>query len=300
MPNESFRSGPSCTTPLALLAAKQHGVVTVAQLRELGITGSVVAKRRARGELHRVFPGVYAVGHTALSREGRWLAGVFAGGEGAALGHKPAAGLLGLERWPPRTPEVLVPRPHRPIPGVNLRVTRSLHPLDVTVVNGIPVTTVPRLLIDLSDVCIAEEVTHYIHEAAHWGMLDLRALDQAKARANGRHNLAVLDAALAAWLDGSAGTRSRGEIAFRRAVGALGLPPPLTNMNVRGHEVDFHWPDRMLVLEIDGRGHLRPPSRVTDPARDRELVAAGWTVLRCKTYEIAVKELRTEVDRSRP
>lgn len=216
------------------------------------------------------------------------------------LSHKSAAALLGLERWPPKIPHVLVPRRHRPVAGIHFHVTRKLDPLDVTIVDGIPVTTVPRLLIDLSDHLIAEEVTHYIHEAAHWDLLDLRAVDRAMARAVGRHNLAVLEQAIADWLAGRAGTRSRGEVAFRRAVAALGLPRPLTNMKVCGHEVDFHWPDRKLVIEIDGLGHNRPPNRRSDPLRDAEIAAAGWTILRCKSYEIAVKKLRTELDRNRP
>ena len=60
----SCPSGPSCAAPLGELAGRQHGVVRVAQLRELGLDGSAVAKRQARGDLHRVYPGVYAVGHT--------------------------------------------------------------------------------------------------------------------------------------------------------------------------------------------------------------------------------------------
>ncbi len=172
----------------------------------------------ARGELHRLYPGVFAMGHTALSREGRWLAAVFAAGEGSALCRKSCAGLLEIERWPPRVPQVLVPRRHRPVVGIELHETRNLDPRDVTVVNGIPCTTVPRLFVDLSDELIPEELTHYIHEAAHRGVLDLKAVQRTMARVNGRHNLDVLETAIEDWLDGSAGTRSRGEIAFRRAV----------------------------------------------------------------------------------
>ena len=85
------------------------------------------------------------------------------------LCRKCAAALLRIERWTPPEPEVLVPRWHRPIPGVRLYTTRSLDARDVTVVNGIPCTTVPRLFVDLSDELIPEELTHYIHEAAHRG-----------------------------------------------------------------------------------------------------------------------------------
>jgi very-short-patch-repair endonuclease len=71
-------------------------------------------------------------------------------------------------------------------------------------------------------------------------------------------------------------------------------------VKVEGIEVDFHWPDRKLVIEIDGPPHLRPPSKVDDPARDAQLAAAGYTVLRCKSEKDAVRKLRTEIDRNRP
>lgn len=197
----------------------------------------------------------------------------------------------GLQTWTPREPEILVPRRHRPILGVCLREARSLDPRDVTTFKGIPCLTVPRLLIDLSDSLIAEELTALIHQAAYLHLLDLPALQQAIQRANGHHNLATLEQAIEDWLDGSAGTRSRGEVAFRRAVAALGLPRPLTNRKVEGIEVDFHWPARKLVLELDGPNHLRPPNRAGDAARDPKLIAAGWTVLRARTFEAAIDRL---------
>jgi hypothetical protein len=72
---------------LAGLAGRQFGVVTVAQLRAAGIASDTVTRRVQRGALHRVHPGVYAYVHAGLSRDGRWLAAVFAGGEGCVLGH---------------------------------------------------------------------------------------------------------------------------------------------------------------------------------------------------------------------
>ena len=57
----------------------QHGVVRVPDLRAAGLDGSAVASGDARGVLHLQYPGVYSVGHAVLSREGRWLAAVFAG-----------------------------------------------------------------------------------------------------------------------------------------------------------------------------------------------------------------------------
>ena len=277
------------------LANSQQGLATHAQLRALGWSKSAISRHPL---LHRVFPNVYAVGHTALSREAKWLAAVLAAGASAVLSDESLAALYRLQTWAPKEPDVLVPRRHRPIPGIKLRQTRRLDPLDATEYLGIPVLTVPRLLIELTATKIAEELTALIHEAAYRDLLDLDAVRRPMARSNGRQNLDVLDQAIDDWLAGSAGIRSRGEGGFRRAITALGLPAPRTNMKVLGIEVDFHWPDRKLVIEIDGPPHLRSPSRVTDANRDVLLDAAGYTVLRCKTEADAIRRLRARPGRT--
>ena len=88
--------------------------------------------------------------------------------------------------------------------------------------------------------------------------------------------LAVLEQAIALHKAGSAGTRSAGEDAFL----TLGFPEPLVNTHVLGEEVDFHWPGRWFVVEIDGHGHGRPATREDDARRDAKLRAAGYSVLR--------------------
>ena len=98
-------------------------------------------------------------------------------------------------------------------------------------------------------------------------------------RANGRRNLHVLERAIELYLSGSAGTRSPHEDAFL-ALAARRVPEPLVNTQLAGFEVDFLWPEAMLVVEIDGGGHGRPPARRKDALEDRVLRGAGYTVLR--------------------
>jgi predicted transcriptional regulator of viral defense system len=78
-------------TSLSHLASVQHGVVTRGDLASLGFGRRQIERRAADGRLVRVHQGVYAVGHAALSREGRWMAAVLACGEGAVLSHRSAA-----------------------------------------------------------------------------------------------------------------------------------------------------------------------------------------------------------------
>ena len=79
------------TAALARLAARQHGVVSAAQLAEVGIGRTTVNRWMRRGRLHRLHRGVYAVGHAAPSEYQRFMAAVKACGDGAALSHQSAA-----------------------------------------------------------------------------------------------------------------------------------------------------------------------------------------------------------------
>ena len=83
----------------ASIAERQHGLITTAQLLASGLSHAAITRRVASGELHRLGLGVYAVGHSALSPEGRWLAAVLGGGAGAALRRLSAAKLWEISRF---------------------------------------------------------------------------------------------------------------------------------------------------------------------------------------------------------
>jgi hypothetical protein len=250
------------------------------------LTSSAVSKRVKRGALHPVHPGVYAYAHPALSQEGRWLAAVFAGGPGAVLGHLCVAALiLRIDRFALGDPDVIVPRRHRPVPGVRIHNCRRLDRRDVTTCRGIPVTTVARMLVDLSDVLTAHQLAFVIKEAAYRKRLNLRAVRQAMVRANGRHNLGVLERAIELYLNGSAGTKSPHEDAFLALLPAT-IPEPLVNTQLAGFEVDFLWPEQMLVVEVDGGGHERPTARRKDALEERVLRGAGYELLRFTDVQV--------------
>jgi hypothetical protein len=177
---------------------------------------------------------------------------------------------------------VIAPRGRHPQSGFRLHTTRHLDPRDVTVHDGIPVTTVARTLVDLTDVLTAPQLTNAIHEAAFHKRFDAVATRAAMARANGRPNLARLEQALQANGAGSAGTRSKLEDRFLSVV--ADLPAPQINARIAGLEVDFAWPG--LVVEIDGPGHTRPRTRAEDRERDARLSAAGYTIIRFTDEEI--------------
>lgn len=261
----------SADAEIAAIAGRQHGVVTIAQL--LAWYSDATVRRRVRdGRLHRLHRGVYAVGHAALSREGTWLAAVLACGEHAALSHLAAAAHWRVSRWPALRTSVVTVSKHAP-PGVDVHRTSRLDELDVVVWNGIPVTTVARMLVDLTDVLTPHQLAYVIHEAEFRRIFNERATRAAIDRARGRHGLAKLERALELHAQGSAGTRSAKEDAFLEGQDV----EPIVNTKI---EVDFHWPEERRIVEVDGSGHTRRATRREDALRDAALVAGGWEVTR--------------------
>jgi hypothetical protein len=258
---------------LAELAARQHGVVTT---KQLDMSGPAITKRVRAGTLHRVHRGVYAVGHERLSEKGAFMAATLAAGKGAALCGLSAA--VYWQAWRRKVPEihVLVPREHRQHPGFRVHTTRQLHPSDITEHDGIPVTTMARTLVDLTDTLTAHQLANVIHEAAFRNRFNLAATKHAIKRANGRRNLNRLIRALALNATGSAGTRSGFE---DRVLELLDLEPRV-NTKIAGIEVDFAYDG--LVIEIDGPGHKRPRTQREDRERDAVLKRAGYEVIRIR------------------
>jgi hypothetical protein len=250
---------------------------------ELGLSPSAISKRVARGALTRRYPGVYSYGRGALSAEAQWMAAVLACGEGAVLGHSSLAALLRVSRWPSTEPHVLVPRRHRPVKGITVHQCRALDPRVTTVIEGIPTTTVARMLVDLSASHTEHQVAYVINQAAFRRCFDLEATLRARARANGHPGTGVLARAIDLYRAGSAGTKSGLEDRFLELV--AGFPVPPVNTEHLGYELDFHWPEHRLVVEVDGN-HTRPRDRRNDAARDRTLRAAGYTVVRFTAPEL--------------
>src|SRR5688572_5034514 len=135
----------------ARLAADRHGCVTWQLLVDAGIHRHTIQRWLDGARLHELHHGVYAVGHRGLSVHGRYMAAVLACGDGAVLSHRAAAHLLGLLPGPPPSAEVTVPTvAGRKRPGIVIHRVRSLHRLDTSELDRIPITTVARVLLDLA------------------------------------------------------------------------------------------------------------------------------------------------------
>jgi hypothetical protein len=249
------------------------------------MSSSAISRWVATGRLHRRHHGVYTYAHTALSREGELLAAVFACGAGALLSHFAAAELWRVRRRVPGEPiDVLVPRTRAAPGGVRVHKARTIDPRDRAKLRGIPLTSVPRLLVDLSDRVEPLELANVIHEADFRGRFDRPAVQAAIERATGRRRLGVLEQAIAYHLNGSAGFKSGNE---KRSFALLdGLPEPLVNVGFEGLEIDFRWPELHVAVEVDGSGHGRARTEREDAAVDLALRVAGYTVLRFSVHDL--------------
>ena len=187
----NIADSPSADSAIARYAGKQHTLIRIDQLLAAGLSRSAVSKRVARGVLFRRQPGVYSLTEH-LSREAEFLAAVFAGGPGGLLSHDAGVELLRLTRYRAARIDVVVPHHREDRPGIRFHRCRNLHWRDRTSERGIPVTSVPRLLVDLTDQWTPHEIAAVIHEAACRGRFSLLATNDAIERANGRRHLGRL------------------------------------------------------------------------------------------------------------
>jgi hypothetical protein len=246
------------------IARRAHGVVTRQELFDAGVTRMEIRRRLQKGLLIRQYPGVYRVGHAALSIAASFMAAVKACGPGAVLSGLAAAYLLGLIKKPPRVPEVTAPTERR-IDGVKTK-RRRLKPAEVTRVNGIPVTSVARTLVDLASELTLDELARACHEAGVRYKTTPRQVAAALTRTTpGRRNLRLV-------MTGDAHvTLSELERAFLRLLRAAGLPLPITNRVVGSKRVDCHWPELGVTVElVSYRFHNSYYSWEQDQRRRRE------------------------------
>lgn len=285
-------------TRIARVAERQHGVVTLGQLRSVGISSDVIKGRLRRGRIYRLHRGVYALGHATLSREGRWMAAVLASGVGdhtpnagqtdayasqaqalpilrlwgAALSHRSAASLWGMLPPQPGPIHVTVPGTagRKRQKGIRLHRSRTLEAELVTSRAGIPVTTPARTIADLRRTASSAQVRRAIRQA---NVLGLPVEEEGTPDR----------------------TRSELETRFLRLCRLSKLPGPEVNVPVGPFLVDFLWRDRRLIVETDGyRYHSGREAFEADRDRDLKLKSLGYEVIRL-SYRQVVDEAQTVV-----
>jgi hypothetical protein len=282
------KKGPG-SRAIAELAERQHGVVARRQLVEIGFSPEAVKRRLRSGALHQLHRGVYAVGHRRVSLRGRLMAAVLACGPVAVLSHRSAALVWGLRDYHGRI-DVTAPRSRDRLPGIVVHRVRKLDRRDVTIRDGIPITTLVRTLLDHAEVANKRHTAHTLRTADRLGLLDMRAIDDILLRSPGRRGLRPLSAALEQLVGPSEPTRSPIEDDLFGLCRAYDLPLPAANAVVEGHTVDALWPNEKLIAEVDSRAHhLNRTAFEEDRRRDARLQVAGYRVIRI-TYRRLTEE----------
>jgi hypothetical protein len=264
------------------LADRQHGCVAHWQLRRIGAGRGAIEHRLRRGRLHRVHRGVYAVGHRILTPDGWRMAAVLAAGPDAVLSHYSAADMWGLRTSARRRYDVTVSRQVRSRPTI--RMHQALLSTDeVARLRAIPVTTVPRTILDVAATAPQREVARLIHESEVKRLWDPLSLHDLLARYPGRSGTRAVIAVLAEPNWGV--PRNVFEDAFLAFLERYGLPRPEVNvwLNVGGHmyEIDCLWRAQRVIVELDGRAaHDTAQAFENDRAKLRRLTVARWRPLR--------------------
>jgi very-short-patch-repair endonuclease len=260
------------------LATRQHGRITWAQMTAVGVPHATIGQWVNAGHLTRVLPKVYAVGHTAASREATLWEAVLYAGPGAAVSHLSAAHWRGLIKHPPAVVQVSTPREKiRSVAGVvhvfpERQVERTMH-------EGIAVTTIPQTLLDLARVEPPLLLPRALSVLDFRGQLDVEALEAVCGP--GRLGSRALRAALEQYRPELAHTNGELEERFLRWCERWRVPLPKFNVRLHGITVDAYWPQPGLVVELDGyANHSSPAQLRRDRARDLVLRSHGLRVVR--------------------
>jgi hypothetical protein len=259
------------------VARRSRGIVTRRELLGAGLSAKEVDHRVTIGLLIVEFRGVYRAGHDAPSVEARYLAAVKACGEGAVLSGPAAAWLWGLLKGPAPPPEVTAPTERR-VKGLKTRRCRGMHPRDMTVHRGIPITTLPATLLHVASLLPFENLTRAVHEAdVRYGTRpeDVEAALRRHPNITGAKTLRRV-------VHGDAPvTLSELERRFLALLTAHHLPLPLTNRLAGTKRVDCRWPDHALTVELDSyRYHRSRHAWEEDRRRDREAFTRGESIRR--------------------
>jgi very-short-patch-repair endonuclease len=262
------------------LAGLQRGLVTRPQLLAAELTRGKLRTLVAHGVLHPVLGGVYAVGTPELQPLAAETAALLHLVHDAVISHTSAAALWGIADRREIVQTTLIGRGLRPRDGLAMHRVPQLDSRDVRLHHGLPVTAPARTLIDHAATTTAAGLETSVADARAARLVTDAELDGALRRAPLRTGTLALQR-LRGTPSGRLLTRSRLERRLLELLTDAGLPLPLTNTRVNGHEVDAYWPAQRLILEVDSwlyHGSRRAFER--DRGRDQDHLAHGDRVLR--------------------
>lgn len=265
---------------VAAIAGRQFNRISREQLRAAGLSNAAIRRRLANGRLVVVEHAVLAVA-PALEHDpwGRWMAATLTH-PGSALSRLTAA--VASELLSREGPLITITRAGSggPRRHGNVVVHRSTTlDGDVTTLNGIPITTVERTLVDIAGEVSDRALARAVREAVRLERTTLHELGDSLGRFRGRRGIRRLAETLARYsglpLERA---RSGAEVRALEVLRDASFPMPRLNVAVAGEEADLSWPESRLIVEIDGGPfHLDAGE---DARKEAIWRAAGWTVRR--------------------
>jgi very-short-patch-repair endonuclease len=265
---------------MATLAARQYGIVTRDQLAELGYTDNMVDHALRIGRLQAWHRDVFAVGHGGLSPHGLCQAAALFRGPGALISFQSAVWLWGLERKLEIPVNVSVRRDGHSPGEIGLHHCPSLRDEDFAETERLPVTSVPRTLLDYASTAATYRLESAIDRADRLDLLDPATIDLIIDEVGDHHGARRLRRAMTVYRE-SGFTRSGGEEKLLAALADAGVRPPAVNDCVEGYELDFYWEPERFAVELDS-WEDDPAERSFERHRERqeELATAGVETIR--------------------
>lgn len=198
----------------------------------------------------------------------------------SVAGHGSAAWLWGLSRSRPGTIHLVAPTRRRPRAEFVVHCA-ELAAVDMTAIDGVPATALPRTLLDLAVVLSSARFERTLERADELGILDLRMMDEVLGRNSGHPGAGSLRRAFALYRPEPAFTRSTLERQFLKLVRKKGLPIPAMNFNVRGYELDAYWEREQFAVELDVyETHGTHAAFERDRLREDDLLLIGVEMIR--------------------
>ncbi|MGH7482311.1 MAG: type IV toxin-antitoxin system AbiEi family antitoxin domain-containing protein, partial [Longimicrobiales bacterium] len=227
---------------ISAVAARQHGIVARPQLLELGLSRAAIWRRIETGRLRTLHRGVYLLGPIESDRA-KEMAGVLAGGPGAVLSHLSAARIWGMLRVDGSASlDVSVPGSGRSRrKRIRFHRVAPLGDDERAHVDGIPVTSPGRTLVDIAGILGSRDVELAAAVAEREGLIGVEELKALPHRYPRRPGMAMLRA-LVRSQSGPEFTRSEAERRCLSLLRTAGLPSPHANVPVGPYELDLFWP----------------------------------------------------------
>ncbi len=277
---------------ISALAERQWGVIAHWQLLRSGAGKATVSRLTKKGWLHWVLPGVYAVGHRALSTEGWFAAALLYAGPGAALSHTTAAWWWGLLKGRPALIHVSSQRRCRSLGAIRIHhrpgLERVWH-------RGLPTTPVPNILLEISSLGAPNILRKALAQAEYQRRLKLADVNAVLGK--GHKGSAALRAALRRHLPQLARTKSELEDDFLFLCERYEIPIPEVNIMIAEWEVDASWPQLRVAVELDGVGnHGTQVAVARDRRKELALREAGLVVLRYSKDQVGRQQTSVAAD----